>query len=92
MAGAQLCVDAGSSRGASGGQENSPKRPAGSSGQKNIVGDHGKENPVKKKKKIGHPANSRNGGRAGASEEEGACMPANLNRPGLRPPDRGRGD
>lgn len=50
MAGAQLCVDAGSSRGASGGQENSPKRPAGSSGQKNIVGDHGKENPVKKKK------------------------------------------
>lgn len=52
MAGAQLCVDAGSSRGASGGQENSPKRPAGSSGQKNIVGDHGKENPVKKKKKL----------------------------------------
>lgn len=50
MAGAQLCVDAGSSRGASGGQENSPKRPAGSSGQKNIVGDHGKENLVKKKK------------------------------------------
>lgn len=48
LAGAQLRPDADSSWGASRGQENSPKRPAGSSGQKNIVGDHGKENPVKK--------------------------------------------